>query len=88
MHHTAGAWRRGECLLSKKQCETCCDDAKRCGEQSGDDGTDDQRVREIREHEIPEFLKIGIVIRQAEEGPMRTHLFNELAQVGNIPDKR
>ena len=24
--------------------------------------------------EIPEFLKIGIVIRQADEGPMRTHL--------------
>ena len=24
--------------------------------------------------EIPEFLKIGILIRQAEEGPMRTHL--------------
>ena len=24
--------------------------------------------------EILEFLKIGIVIRQAEEGPMRTHL--------------
>ena len=53
-------------LLSKEQCETCCDDArsvgvsfghKRCGEQSGDDGTGDQRVREIREHRnsrIPE----------------------------------
>ena len=49
----------------KVPCETCCDDArsvgvsldKRCGEQSGDDGTGDQRVREIREHRnsgIPE----------------------------------
>ena len=36
-------------------------------EQSGDDGTEDQRVREIREH------RNGTVIRQAE-GPMRTHL--------------
>ena len=45
---------------------------KRCGEQSGDDGTEDQRVREKNANiEIP---KIGIVIRQAEEGPMRTHL--------------
>ena len=42
-------------LLSKEQREICCDDARsvgvsfgheRCGEQSGDDGTEDQRVRE------------------------------------------
>ena len=62
-------------VLTKEQCEICCDDArcvgvsfghKRCGEQSGD-----ARYVYI---EIPEFLKMGIVIRQAEEGPMRTHL--------------
>ena len=64
-----------------------CDDAggvgvsvrpQRCGEQSGDDGTEDQRVRETRDIEIREFFKSGIMIRQAEEGPMKT-----LAQVGD-----
>ena len=53
-------------VVSKTSCKTCCDDARsvgvsvsheRCGEQSGDDGTEDQRVREVREHRnsgIPE----------------------------------
>ena len=53
-------------VFSKEQCKTCCDDARsvgvsvgheRCSEQSGDDGTEDQRVRKIREHRnsgIPE----------------------------------
>ena len=63
------AWRmlfQAYSLLSKEQCETCCHSArsvgvsfghKRCGEQSGDDGTEDQRIRETREHRnsgIPE----------------------------------
>ena len=57
------------------QCRTGYDDSRgvgfsvrheRLGEQSGDDGAEDQSVRQ--------FLKIGIVIRQAEEGPVRTHL--------------
>ena len=52
-------------VLSKEQCETCCTHTrsvgvsfghKRCGEQSGDDGTDDQRVREICEHRNSRIL--------------------------------
>ena len=37
----------------------------------------ERKIKEFERYaniEIPEFLKIGIVIRQAEEGPMRTHL--------------
>ena len=46
-------------VFSEEQCKICCDDARsvgfsvrheRCCEQSGDDGTEDQRVREVREH--------------------------------------
>ena len=67
----------------KEQCETCCDDArsvgvslghKRCGEQFGEDGRKIKVFARYPNVEIPEFLKIGIVIRPAEEGPMRTHL--------------
>ena len=34
--------------------------------------------------EMPEFLKIGIVIRQAEEGPMRTHVIMNSHRFGNL----
>ena len=81
-------------VLSKEQCETCCDDArsvgvsfghKRCGEQSGDDGTEDQRVREIREHRnsgIPEDWHRDSSGRRRTDENASQH---ELAQVGNIP---
>ena len=36
--------------------------------------------------EIPEFLKIGIVIRQAEEGPMRTHLIMNSHRLATFQD--
>ena len=39
--------------------------------------TMERKIKEFERYaniEIPEFLKIGIVIRQAEEGPMRTHV--------------
>ena len=53
-------------LLSEKESETCCDDARsvgvsfghnRCGEQFGNDGTEDQRVREIRQHRSQDNLR-------------------------------
>ena len=70
MHRTAGAWRRDDfsfqAYVPKNSARLCRDDARsvgvavrheRCGEQSGDDGTEDQRVREVRQHRdsgIPE----------------------------------
>ena len=39
--------------------------------------TMERKMKEFERYaniKIPEFLKIGIVIRQAEEGPMKTHL--------------
>ena len=36
--------------------------------------------------EIPEFLKIGIVIRQAEAGPMRTHLVMNSHRLATFQD--
>ena len=80
-------------LFSKEQCETCCDDArsvgvsfghKRCGEQSGDGGTEDRLVREIREHRnsgIPEGWHRDSSSRRRTGGNVSHH---ELAQVGNI----
>ena len=50
--------------------------------------TMERKIKELEKcasSEIPEFLKIGIVIRQAEERPMTTQSHHELAQVGNIP---
>ena len=81
-------------VLSKEQCETCCDDArsvgvsfghKRCGEQSRDDGTDDQRVREIREHRnsgiSEDWHRDSSSSRMTDENASH----HEVAQVGNIP---
>ena len=45
--------------------------------------TMERKIKEFERYaniEIPESLKIGLVIRQAEEGPMRTHF----AQVGDL----
>ena len=58
---------------------------KRCGEQSGDDGTEDQRVREIREHR-----NSGISGDWHRDSSSRIRTdenasHHELAQVGNIP---
>ena len=39
--------------------------------------TMERKIKEFERHasvDIPEFLKVGIVIRQTEEGLMRTHL--------------
>ena len=38
--------------------------------------------------EIPEFLQIGIVIRQAEEGPMRTHLIMNSHRLAIFQDNK
>ena len=35
---------------------------------------------------IPEFLKVGIVIRQTEEGPMRMHLVMNAHRLTTFPD--
>ena len=81
-------------VFSEEQCKTCCDDARilgvsdrheRCGEQSGDGGTEDQRVREVREHRlsgIPEDWH-----RDSSSGGRTDEdaSHHELAQVGNIP---
>ena len=48
----------------------------------------ERKIKEFERYgniEIPDFLKIGIVIRQVEEGPMENASHHELAQVGNIP---
>ena len=81
-------------LLSKEQCETSCDDArsvgvsvghKRCGEQSGDEGTEDGRVREIREHRnsgIPkDWHRDSSSTRRIDENASQ----HEPAQIRNIP---
>ena len=39
--------------------------------------TMERKIKEFEKYaelRIPEFLKVGIVIRQTEEGPLRTHL--------------
>ena len=39
--------------------------------------TMERKVKEFERHasiDIAKFLKVGVVIRQTEEGPMRTHL--------------
>ena len=38
--------------------------------------------------DVPEFLKVGIVIRQTEEGPMRTHLIMNAHRLTTFPDIR
>ena len=58
---------------------------KRCGEQSGDDGTEDQRVREIREHRnsgIPEDWHRDLSSRRRTDENASHYA---LAHVGNIP---
>ena len=48
--------------------------------------------RKIKEFEryasinIPEFLKVGIVIRQTEEGPMKKHLIMNAHKLTTFPD--
>ena len=58
---------------------------ERCGEQSGDDGTEDQRVREIRNHRNSgtpaEWHRHASSRRRTDEDASH----HELAQVGNIP---
>ena len=58
---------------------------ERCGEQAGDDGSEDQRVRETREHRNSTILGDwhcdSSSRRRTDEDACR----HELAQVGNIP---
>ena len=82
------------CVFSKEQCNTFCDYARGvcvsfrhvlCGEQSGDDGTADQRAREIREHlgsGIPEDWHRDSWSRGRTDEDASHY---ELAQTGNIP---
>ena len=51
--------------------------------------TMERKIKGFERHgniEIPEFLKIGIVIRQAEEGPMRTHLIMNSHRLATFQD--
>ena len=51
--------------------------------------TMERKIKEFERYaniEIPEFLKIGIVIRQAEEGPMRTHLIMNSHRLATFQD--
>ena len=96
--HGGGAWTRGKFFfkltLQRNESETCCDDARnvgvsfghnRCGEQSGNDGMEDQRVREIREHRnsgIPEDWHRD---SSSGRGTDENVFHHELAQVGHIP---
>ena len=72
-------------VCSEDQCKVGCDDARGVGfSVKTNDGVNSLETieREIKEFEryanieIPEFLKIGMVVRHAKEGPMRTHLIN------------
>ena len=84
-HCQCSAWL-GDALSSvflKEKCKVGCDDAgggavsvrhERCGEQSGDDGTEDQGVRETRHHRDPPNRRWT-----DEDAP-----HHELAQVGDL----
>ena len=51
--------------------------------------TMERKIKEFERYaniEILEFLKIGIVIRQAEEGPMRTHLIMNSHRLATFQD--
>ena len=51
--------------------------------------TMERKIKEFERHaniDIPEFLKVGIVIRQTEEGPMRTHLIMNAHRLTAFPD--
>ena len=51
--------------------------------------TMEREIKEFKRYaniEIPELLKIGIVIRQAEEGPMRTHLIMNSHRLATFQD--
>ena len=51
--------------------------------------TMERKIKEFERYaniEIPEFLKIGIVIRSAEEGPMRTHLIMNSHRLATFQD--
>ena len=51
--------------------------------------TIERKIKEFERHpniDIPEFLKVGIVIRQTEEGPMRTHLIMNAHSLTTFPD--
>ena len=51
--------------------------------------TMERKIKEFERHmniEIPEFLMIGVVIRQAEEGPTRTHLIMNSHRLATFQD--
>ena len=51
--------------------------------------TMERKIKEFERYaniEIPEFLKIGIVTRQAEEGPVRTHLIMNSHRLATFQD--
>ena len=82
-------------VFPEEKCKVVCDDARcvgvsvrheRCVEQSGHDGAKDKsRSLRYANVEIPEFMKIGVVIRQAEEGPIRTHLIMNSHNLTTFP---
>ena len=51
--------------------------------------TMERKIKEFERHaniDIPKFLEVGIVIRQTEEGPMRTHLILNAHRLTTFPD--
>ena len=48
--------------------------------------TMERKIERYANIEIPEFLKIGVVIRQAEEGPIRTHLIMNSHRLATFQD--
>ena len=51
--------------------------------------TIERKIKEFERYaniEIPKFLKIGIVIRQAEEGPTRAHLIMNSYRLATLQD--
>ena len=83
-------------LLSKEQGETCCDHALLVlaflldtNDVVNSLETMERKIKEFERYaniEIPEILKNGIVIRQAEEGPMRTHLIMNSHRLATFQD--
>ena len=51
--------------------------------------TMERKIKEFERHaciDIPEFFKVGIVIRQTDEGPIRTHLIMNARRLTTLQD--
>ena len=77
-------------LLPEEQREAGRDDAgntvvparhERRGQQSRE-----RKIKEFERFNIPEILRVGIVVRQTGEGPMRTHFIMNAHRLTTLPD--